>query len=380
MRRFSWLIGLGLILAGCGGGAAPASSAAPAPAAAAKPSAAISAAAAGQVTKLKVLLGSQSWYQGYAPFAVAQEMGYYKDGGVDPDLITCCGSTDVTKQIAAGQGDIGAPSPEPIIIGRQPDTGMKARYFYTAYRENIYGLAVTQGSPINKLPDLKGKIIGVNNLGSGAVVAGKALLKTAGLDPDKDATFVAIGEGVQAATAIQQKRVDALSLWDAFYAELEGFGIKFQMLDNSAIAKYPSNGLLVRDADAASKGKAFAGFGRALAQGTAFALENPEAAAKIMWKQHPDTKPANKPDTQALEEAVAVVKSRFHVWRIDNRATRKWGWNEESDYANFEDFMQQQGLIKVKVPVTDLFTNDLSTDINNFDETKVREQAKTWKG
>jgi NitT/TauT family transport system substrate-binding protein len=168
--------------------------------------------------KLKVLLGSKTWYVAYAPYVVAVEMGYFKDAGVDPELITCCGSTDVTKQIAAGQGDIGAPSPEPVIIGRQPDTGMKVKYVYTFYRENIYKIAVVEGSPIRQITDLKGKSIGVASLGSGAVPAGKAMIKAAGLDPEKDVRFVAIGEGVQAAQAIQQKRVDALSLWDAFYA------------------------------------------------------------------------------------------------------------------------------------------------------------------
>jgi NitT/TauT family transport system substrate-binding protein len=329
--------------------------------------------------KLTILLGSKTWYVAYAPYVVAAEMGYYKDAGVDPQLITCCGSTDVTKQIAAGQGDIGAPSPEPVIIGRQPDTGMKVKYVYTFYRENIYKLAVPDGSPLRQTTDLKGKTIGVASLGSGGVPAGKALLKSAGLDPEKDVKFVAIGEGVQAATAIQQKRVDALSLWDALYAEIETFKVKLTYLDNSAIAKYPSNGLIVRDGDVKSRSKAIAGFGRALAQGTLFTLENPEAAVRIVWKRYPETKPTGKSDKEALDDGLHVVQSRFHTWRIDNRKTKKWGFNEESEYSEFMDFMQQQSMIKAKVPVGDLVTNQFINDFNSFDEKKVREQAKNWK-
>lgn len=366
--RSTWtamLIIAGLSLAGCGGatGEKPA----------AEPS------AGGPPVKLKVLLGSKTWYMGYAPFVVALELGYYREAGVEPELVTCCGSTDVTKQIAAGQGDIGAPSPEPVIIGRQPDVGMKVRYIYTAYRENIYGIAVPQGSPISRLSDLRGKTIGVASLGSGGVPAGKALLKTAGLDPEKDVRFIAVGEGIQAATAIQQKRVDALSLWDAMYAEVETFGVRFTYLDKSAIEKYPSNGLIVRDDDLSAKAKAFGAFGRALAKGTLFTLENPEAAVRIVWKQHPETRPANKSEQEALADGMHVVQSRFHVWKIDNRTTKKWGYSEESEYRDFIDFMQQQGLVKVKVPVTDIITNQLVADFNNFDEKKVRQQAKEWK-
>ncbi len=334
---------------------------------------------AGPPVKLKVLLGSKTMYMGYAPFVVAKEMGYYREAGVDPELVTCCGSTDVTKQIAAGQGDLGAPSPEPVIIGRQPSVGMKVRYFYTAYRENIYQIAVPAGSPIKKLSDLKSKTIGVASLGSGGVPAGKALLKTAGLDPEKDVKFLPIGEGIQAANAIQQKRVDALSLWDAMYAEVENFGVKFDYLDKSPIARFPSNGLIARDDDIRAKGKAFAGFGRALAKATLFTLENPDAAVRIVWKQYPETRPANKAEADALADGKHVVKSRFHVWRIDNRTTKKWGFNEEKDYSDFIDFMQQQGLVQVKVPVSDIVTNQLVADFNNFDEKKVREQAKNWK-
>jgi NitT/TauT family transport system substrate-binding protein len=330
--------------------------------------------------KIKVLLGSKTWYVAYAPYVVAAEMGYYKDAGVDPELITCCGSTDVAKQIAAGQGDIGAPSPEPVIIGRHPDTGMKVKYVYTFYRENIYKLAVVEGSPIRQITDLKGKSIGVASLGSGAVPAGKAMIKAAGLDPEKDVRFVAIGEGVQAAQAIQQKRVDALSLWDAFYAELETFKLKLTYFDNSAIAKFPSNGLIVRDDDVKPKSKTIAGFGRAVAQGTLFTLENPEAAVRIVWKRYPETKPTGKSDKEALDDGMHVVQSRFHTWKIDNRKTKKWGYNEESEYSEFMDFMLQQGLIKAKVPVSDLLTNQFVSDFNAFDEKKVKDQAKNWKG
>lgn len=330
-------------------------------------------------TKLKVLLALRSMYIAFAPFIVAQEMGYYREAGVDPELITCCGSTDVAKQIAAGQADIGAPSPEPAIIGRQPEVGMKVHFIYTAYRENIYQLAVPEGSPITSIAELRGKTVGVVNLGSGAVPAGKALIKNAGLDPDRDVRFVPIGEGLQAATAIKQKRVDALSLWDAMYAEVTNFDVKLHYLDNAPIAKYPSNGLLVRDDDLGPKAKAFGAFGRALAKGTLFTLENPEAAVRIMWKRFPELRPSNKTEAEALADGLRIVRSRFHVWTIDNRTTKKWGYNEPNEYRAFIDFMQQQGLVKVKVPVDDLVTNKLVDDFNNFDARKVREQARNWK-
>ncbi len=330
--------------------------------------------------KVRILVASSVMYAPYSPYAVAQELGYFAEEGLNPELVLVPGSTDVAKQIGAGSGDVGVPSPEPVIIGRQ-DGSLKLKFFYSFYNTNIYSLAVTADSPIQSPSELRGKRIGVTSMGSGAVPMGKALLSVAGLDPEKDVTFVAIGEAAQAAAAIRNKQVDALSMWDAQYALIEVADptVKIRQFPNDAVAAYPSNSMVARDDYIQKYPKRLVGIGRATAKGTVFALENPRAAIQLMWKQYPDSKPAGKDEATALQEALKVFDARKPRWLLDSKAIKKWGYCDPAAFGGMGDFLLQQGLIKTKVPVEEYITNQFVDEMNNFDEAKIREQARNWK-
>ena len=72
--------------------------------------------------------------------------------------------------------------------------------------------------------NLKGKRIGVFSMTSMRTFDGKAMVKAAGLDPDKDVSWVPVGIGAQAATALSRGDVDALTLWDSTYTDIENLG------------------------------------------------------------------------------------------------------------------------------------------------------------
>ncbi|ACZ38932.1 ABC transporter substrate-binding protein [Sphaerobacter thermophilus] len=328
--------------------------------------------------RVQILLAAQAWNVSFAPWVVAEEMGYFEEEGIEPDWVMVAGSTDVTKQVASGSGMIGAPSPEPVIIGHQASQGMQIRYFYTLYRRNIYSIAVPADSPIQTAADLKGKRVGVTSMGSAGVINIKAVLKEAGLDPE-DATVVAIGESGQAAAAVQKGEVDALSLWDAQYAILENQGIALRYLDTPSLTKLPSNSLLARDEDLEKDPDLFARVARAVAKGTIFTLENPDAAVRIVWKRHPDTKPAGMPEEEAFAQAKHILEARSERLWLEEGVTQ-WGYSDPEVYHAFVDFMAEQGLITEPVNSEDLYTNELLDTINDFDADAVREQARNWSG
>ncbi len=122
-------------------------------------------------------------------------------------MIFVGGSNEVAIQVAAGNAEIGEASPAQAVIGMQEGAAapMDIRYFYNAGYRNIWSISVPEGSPIKSIADLRGKKIGVTALGSAGTTYGKAYIRAAGLNPDTDVTFIAIGAGVQAAAAIKQK-------------------------------------------------------------------------------------------------------------------------------------------------------------------------------
>jgi NitT/TauT family transport system substrate-binding protein len=147
-----------------------------------------------------------------APFAIAQKMGWFAKDGIKVELVPLPGSTDCVKLVATRDVQVSLPSVEPLAIIRPQ--GVKAKFFYTAYQGNIYGIAVPADSPVKTIADLKGKRIGVTSMASAGVVVARALAKQAGLNPDKDISIVVAGESAQTAALLRTKQVDALSQFD----------------------------------------------------------------------------------------------------------------------------------------------------------------------
>jgi NitT/TauT family transport system substrate-binding protein len=141
--------------------------------------------ASAQTAKLRVGICARTVSTGVgAPFGVAMKMGWFKQEGLDVEVVPLPGSTDCVKSVAAGQLLVTLPSVEPLAIGRPQ--GIKAKIYYTAYQTNGYGLAVPADSPIQKAAELKGKDIGVTKLASAGVIIARAQVAAAGLDPDRD--------------------------------------------------------------------------------------------------------------------------------------------------------------------------------------------------
>src|SRR5205814_218696 len=163
------------------------------------------------------------------------------------------------------------PSVEPLAAARAQ--GVKAKIFYTAYQGNIYGIAVPADSPIQKITDLKGKTVSVISMGSGGVPAAKALIATAGMNPERDVNIVVAGEGAQTAAMLRNKQVDALSQFDTQYAMVENAGVKLRLLDTKEIDRYPSNGFLALEETLNARRKDAVGLARGYAKGTLFRSE-----------------------------------------------------------------------------------------------------------
>ena len=334
-------------------------------------------AAAQAPTPVKVGWCAKTVSSAAAPFAIAMKMGWFKKDGIDVELIALAGSADCTKTVVTREIMFALPSVEPLAAARAQ--GVKAKIFYTAYQGNIYGIAVPQDSPVQKITDLKGKTIGVISMGSAGVPVAKALVAAAGLDPEKDVTIVAAGEGAQTAAMVRNKAVDALSQFDTQYAMVDNAGIKLRLLDTKEIDRYPSNGLLALEETLKSKRKEAVAVARGYAMGTVFAIANPEAAIRILWEMYPQTKATGKDEPTALRDDLITLEARAKNWRYEQVDGKRWGDNVVKNYQDYADWLLAQGIIKTKTDANDLVTNDLLDEAINFDEKALIAEAKAYK-
>src|SRR5579885_2222755 len=183
-----------VLLAGCGGSAAPAapagspsaasaaakpSGAAAAGSAAAKPSAGAAggsaaakpsgSAAAKPATKTKISI-AQGLALGNAsnPFAwIGQELGYFDEEGVDANIISLGGdNAKGDAMMASGQIDAAILGLEQILRGAAQGNQVNAKAVFNVQSKSQYEGGVLQDSPVKTMADLKGKTVAIPQLGA----------------------------------------------------------------------------------------------------------------------------------------------------------------------------------------------------------------------
>jgi len=333
--------------------------------------------ATAQVQTMRVGWCAKTVSSAAAPFAIATKLGWFEKDGIKVELVPLPGSTDCVKLVATKELQASLPSVEPLAIIRPQ--GVKAKFFYTAYQANIYGIAVPVESPIKSVSDLKGKKIGVTSMASAGVIVARALVKQAGMNPDADVSIVVAGEAAQTAALVNSKQVDALSQFDTQYALTSNAGAKLRLLDHPEIKKFPSNGFVALEDYLKNNRKEAVALARGYAKGTAFAMANPEAAIRILWQVYPQTKSTGKDEATALRDDRITLEARAKSWPYEQVDGKRWGDNVLANYQAYLDWLLQQGIIKTKTDANDIITNDLLNDAINFDEKALIEEAKAYR-
>ena len=330
--------------------------------------------------KVRALIPVRSIDESLAPFPVAKYLGYYQEEGLDVDLLAVGGSNEVAIQVAAGNGDLGEATPAQAVIGMQENAAapLDIRYFYDAGYRNIWSISVPAGSSIESIADLRGKKIGVTALGSAGTTYGKAYLRSAGLDPDKDVAFIPIGTGSQAVTAIRQNAVDAIVFWDAanIRFELNGVALRALKIDEK-LETLPDVSILARNDVIKNRPKMLAGFARAVAKALDFTLANPAAAVLITWKMYPESRPKEANLEKALEQGLRISQLRMAGW-TNPKTNGKHGLFLEEDWKALGDFLLREKQIAQPVPTSRMYTNDLIDEINNYDRQSIVQQARSF--
>ncbi|MFG2005096.1 ABC transporter substrate-binding protein [Spirillospora sp. NPDC048911] len=324
--------------------------------------------------KVVITLSAKTWNAGLASLAVSEKRGYFADENLNVSFVLLDGATIQAQQVATNNATVGAITPEPVIFGDQPGKRLNLRYFSSFYRKNIYGLRVPAGSPIKSLADLRGKKIGAASLGSASVTNVQVALQDAGI-PKSAVTFVAIGTGAQQATALKNRDVDAVALFDTQFQILENNGVPLRRIPLPKIDELAGGGLVATSANLRRKPELYARIGRAVAKGVVFAQENPTAAINDLYAAHPQARNAAIPLSKARANDTKVLTVRMQTLGVQP-GEQQWGILKASELQRNIDYMKRAGLITQNVDVNDIFTSDLTAEINKFDPAPIRAAAR----
>ncbi len=331
-----------------------------------------------ELQKVKAAIGTQILVPVIANLWIGRYLGYYEEEGIDAVWLTSGGTAQVAQWLATGQIELGTIMPDPILFQAAKGEEIGATVVYNMNRKTMYYIVAKPESGISSLKDLKGKKIGVFSLGHAVLQFAKFAVREIGLDPEKDVSYLAIGQGVQAAKALYDGHVDALSTWDSEITTMEDIGYKLTWLPLPPMAgELFGAQILERNSFLKSNPALSAGFLRAIAKGTVFTVENPKAAIQIHYKLYPESLPKGKPMDQVMKEmirGVAMRAQRCFAVRPDDQ-DRRWGASTRKGWDIYLKFLGLEG--KIKDPYK-YYTNELIDDVNRFDVERIRTQARNF--
>jgi NitT/TauT family transport system substrate-binding protein len=185
-------------------------------------------------------------------------------------------STAAMQALLTGQAQFVNMGPGAAIVARTKGAPIKA--VYLNMRRNFQFPVVLESSPIKTITDFKGKTIGVISYGAQLVEIIKGMIAEAGLDPNKDVTFVETGVGAQAIAALKSGQVDIWGTWDSQIATAESMGIKLRKFTTTQAEKLTFGGsYFVRDDYVTKQPQVIEKVLRCVAEGSAMMIANPKA-------------------------------------------------------------------------------------------------------
>jgi len=140
-----------------------------------------------------------------SPLWIMHDAGFFKQEGLDVDLIFVLSSPTVAKATLAGEVAVSGANSQVIV-----DSGLAgADLIAMGSMSNVVAFYIMAGPEIRSVADLKGKTVGITRFGSSSDFGMRMLLAKHGLEPNKDVAFVQIGGMPEIAAAISKKLIAA---------------------------------------------------------------------------------------------------------------------------------------------------------------------------
>jgi NitT/TauT family transport system substrate-binding protein len=214
-----------------------------------------------------------------APIFSAVENGYFKDEGLDVELVKCEWSK-YKDVLALGGFDI---THHLIMYLLKPiEQGLDVKFTAGVHTGCLRVQAPIDGK-VKTAQDLRGKRIGVPGMGTPPFIFANRVLTANGIDASRDVTWVVYPSG-ELGLALEKGQVDAVADSEPIGTLLMANGKVRNVVDQASDAPYKDEyccAVVVSGKFLASNPKAAAAATRALLRGAKWVEANPAAAAKL---------------------------------------------------------------------------------------------------
>lgn len=184
----------------------------------------------------KVRLSVSSLDAAFLTPAVAYKRGFFKDEGIDAEVIRMNANVSIT---ALATGDIDYTTIFGSVV-RAAIRGLPVRVV-ASFLDSPTQMLVARAE-FKSVKELKGKTLGVSTFGATADVSARLMFKYSGIDPEKDIKIIALGPDAARFSALKEGIVDVIVISPP--GDIEGRKFGFQVLARAyELFKFPFVGL-----------------------------------------------------------------------------------------------------------------------------------------
>lgn len=287
------------------------------------------------------------------PVFVAIGEGYFKEEGLNVTVEAINGSGAVLQALSAGQAQFGRPGPGPLIAARS--RGVNAVHIYNVAARSNFGIAVQEGSDIQDIEGLRGKVIGTGTADGAEVGFARNVLTGAGMKEGEDFEFLTVGDGGPATAAFLSGEIEAYSASTADTAILNQRGMAVRDITPAEFGRFFGNGIATME-DTINNDRALVeSWSRAFARGHAFALD--DANREAVLKHLADGNPQEGEDKEFQSALFDAVRSKT----IPTDMSNGLGWYPAEVWQEWQDALVAGG--EIPGPLDDLsaaWTNEFA--------------------
>jgi len=180
--------------------------------------------AQGKLEKSKVAIavgGKAAFY--YLPLTISEQLGYFKAEGLDVEISDFAGGAKALQALMGNSADVVSGAYEHTINMQAKNQAIQSFVLMGRAPQIALGVS-TKSVPGYKGPaDLRGKKIGVSAPGSSTNMVANLVLSRAGVKAS-DVSYVGVGTGAGALTALRSGQIDAMCNTDPVMTMLEQKG------------------------------------------------------------------------------------------------------------------------------------------------------------
>lgn len=285
---------------------------------------------------------------------IALAKGWYKDAGIDVDVLPYTDAGNADTIVANGNADFGISFPPSVIFSRA--AGLDLVSVAGVLQRSVVELAVLDSSDIKRPRDFDGRLYAGFGLPFEAPQIRTVIKADGGKGEFETATL-----STAAYEALYNKRADfseIFTAWEGIEAELRGIKLRTFRYDAYGVPDVPSVVIVAKRDNVTKKADLYAKFLEVTKRGYEFAASQPAEASKTFIDYLPK---GAFPDEEMVRRSTDVLAPVF----VD--AAKRWGNQDGAKWDAYSRWLIAQGVVtdannrvvQGELPGGPLYTNEL---------------------